>query len=105
MQSPTTSHLNESPVSANAPAKPKRQKSVSRLECNAKNLAEQLHALLAKQTIEIALQFYTHELVGMIEKIDPELRAIIRQAATHNTDIAEICKVIDLEDARLASTH
>lgn len=105
MQSHITSHLNDSPVSSNAPAKPKRQKGVSRLECNAINLAEQLHALLARQTIEIALQFYTAELVGMIEKIDPKLRAIIRQAATHNTDIAEICKMIDLEDARLASKH
>ena len=103
MQSPTTSHLNKPPVSANPPAKPKLLKSDSQLECNAINLAEQLHALLAKQTIEIVLQFYTAEIVGMIEKIDPELRATIRQAATHNPDIAELCKAIDLEDGLASS--
>lgn len=105
MQSPTTSELNESSVSPDAPGKPRRRKSVNPPECNAKNLAKQLRALLAKQTIEIALQFYTPELVGMIEKSDPELQAIIREAATQNIEIAELCNAIDLEDARLASVH
>jgi hypothetical protein len=105
MQATTKSELNDSSVPANTPAEPKRRKSVSPPECNAKNLAKQFRALLAKQAIEVVLQFYTSELVGMIEKYDPELRAIIRQAATNNTNIAEICRVIELEDARLASTH
>ena len=88
-----------------AATKPKRRRTVKPAECNAKNLVKQIKNLLIHQTIETILQFYTPALVAIIEQADLELKAIIREAASRNSGVADLCRMVDLENSIMASTE
>lgn len=65
------------------------------MKFTAKNLASHMLELLDDQFIENVLCFYTPELIALAESADPALKEKIRNAATENANIADICAMVD----------